>query len=535
MDTGQAQIDALVRLIAIQPWAFENLLDATPAVIYVKSLDGHYQFINRRFEELFHVTRQEALSKTDHEIFRDNPDIADAFRANDAWVAHTGEPLQIEEIAPHEDGPRNYLSVKFPLLDRDGEVRSIAGISTDITELVRANRRVVDLETRAESLLRAVGDAIVGLDSAGRVQFANPATAQMLGRTVEEMCGADFVELVQPREFSLSSTGAFAGRSFEPGECPLRQALATGEACLQREAWFVTSGTADQVRDQSPGIPVEFSCIPKFERRRLESAVVWFRDITPRLQRQQMQCDLQAAREVQQHFYPPSPVLPGYDIAGQARPAEAVCGDYYDFIRRRNGDLVVAIGDASGHDLAASLLMVNTRAYLRGLLNNTSTVSQALTELMDALAEDVHLGKFVSLFLANLDLDRRLLTYAAAGHEAWLLRDDGKAYSLRGEGVPLGIPDARCAVEMESIGLETGDILLFSTDGLTEASRRSRGELYGSRRLVSLVRSLRDRPAREIVAEVFADTRAFAGGLDPRDDQTIVIVKVEEKGLETRG
>lgn len=526
MDAGQPQLDALMRLVALQPAAFENLLDATPAVIYVKSLEGHYQFINRRFEELFHVTRREALSKTDHEIFCGNPDFADAFRANDAWVAHTGESLQIEEIAPHEDGPHNYLSVKFPLRDREGQVRSIAGISTDITELVRANRKVADLETRAESLLRAVGDAIVGLDSAGRVQFANPATAQMLGRPIEEMCGADFVELVQPHEFSLGCNGARAGRPFTPEECPLRRAMATGVACSQQEAWFTTVDTADDGSEGGHGVPVEFSCIPKFDRGTLQSAVVWFREITSRLQRQQMQSDLQAAREVQQHFYPPPPTLAGYDIAGRALAAGSVCGDYYDFIRRRNGDLVLVIGDASGHDLAASLLMVSTRAYLRGLLNNTSAVSQALEDLMDAVAADAHLGKFVSLFLANLDLEKRVLTYAAAGHEAWLLRSDGKEYSLRGEGVPLGIPDAHCAIEMESIGLDSGDILLLTTDGLSEARRGQRGELYGNERIVSLVRRLRDLPAAEIVDALFADTRKFAGSGPPRDDQTVVIVKV---------
>jgi PAS domain S-box-containing protein len=175
MEAGPPDSDGLARLLVQPHRLLEELLDATPACVYVKTLDGHYQFINRKFEQLFGVTRSDAKSRTDLEIFHNDLDLAENFRANDAWVAYTGEALQIEEIAPHADGPHHYLSLKFPIRDEQGVIRYVAGISTDITEQVRASRRLADLETRAESVLRAVGDGIIALDPEGKVMIRPPA------------------------------------------------------------------------------------------------------------------------------------------------------------------------------------------------------------------------------------------------------------------------------------------------------------------------------------------------------------------------
>lgn len=114
---------------------FRAIMDNTINVVYLKDLEGRYLFINRRYEELFHVKNEDVRGKTDHELFQ--KEFADAFRENDLKALDSPVPLEFEETAP-ADGPRVYISVKFRLLDESGTPYAVAGISTDITEMKRS-------------------------------------------------------------------------------------------------------------------------------------------------------------------------------------------------------------------------------------------------------------------------------------------------------------------------------------------------------------------------------------------------------------
>ncbi len=131
----------------------QSILDNTPAVVYVKALDGRYLLVNRSFETLFHVTRDGLLGLTDFDMFP--AEMAEVFRANDRQVCEAARPLVFEELAPHDDGPHTYLSVKFPLLDATGAVASLCGISTDITERIRSEAALRQAKEAAEAASQA--------------------------------------------------------------------------------------------------------------------------------------------------------------------------------------------------------------------------------------------------------------------------------------------------------------------------------------------------------------------------------------------
>lgn len=126
----------LERQVAERTREITNILKHTPAVVYIKDEDGRYVLVNSRYEELFHVQNEEIRGKTDHELFP--KEFADQFRSNDLQVFAERRPFQVEERVPHEDGIHHYLSVKFPLYDEERSTHRICGISTDITELKKA-------------------------------------------------------------------------------------------------------------------------------------------------------------------------------------------------------------------------------------------------------------------------------------------------------------------------------------------------------------------------------------------------------------
>ncbi len=113
----------------------QAIMDNTSTVIYLKDCQGRYLLINRQYENLFHITRNQIIGKTDREIFPS--EIADAFMSNDQKILAAEMPLEFEETVPQDDGLHTYISIKFPLWDAKGKAYGVCGISTDITERKR--------------------------------------------------------------------------------------------------------------------------------------------------------------------------------------------------------------------------------------------------------------------------------------------------------------------------------------------------------------------------------------------------------------
>ncbi len=111
----------------------QSILDNAPAIIYVKDLQGKYTFINRQFERLYHIKRDELKHKSDYDFLPRK--LADVLHENDQKVIESKTPMEFNEVIPHEDGLHTYISVKFPLFCSNGVMYSICSISTDITEM----------------------------------------------------------------------------------------------------------------------------------------------------------------------------------------------------------------------------------------------------------------------------------------------------------------------------------------------------------------------------------------------------------------
>jgi phosphoserine phosphatase RsbU/P len=262
-------------------------------------------------------------------------------------------------------------------------------------------------------------------------------------------------------------------------------------------------------------------------RRQLESRVRLQKEYRHEKERRlELEASLQVARDIQQNLLPcVAPRIEGFDVAGVCIPAEATGGDFFDYLRGRDGSLGIVVGDVSGHGIGPALLAAEARAYIRALTRIGSDVGHVATIVNRLLWEDTSGGRFVTLFLAWIDPVQRTMVYAAAGHCAYIVHASGEFTVLGSQSAPLGVFDSTVLTSTDPVLLQPGDTLLLATDGLFDVRARDTN-LFGKDRCLGLIHAFRSNPAEKIVDALLHAASAFAHHGPLLDDVTIVVAKV---------
>ncbi len=300
------------------------------------------------------------------------------------------------------------------------------------------------------------------------------------------------------------------------------------------QGWERDTITTSIRRKSGEELPVEMTIrVVTFQKELYGVAVV--RDITERrraekvlLENSRMLRDMELAKQIQLSLLPTAPPeIPGVTLAGYCLPATHVGGDYYHFSQRDH--LVdLAVADVSGHSIGAALMTAEARAVLRAQLATGSSAGQVLTAMNDILNEDLGRSElFITIFCASFNTKCRTLTYANAGHSPPLLyRQRGNAcHWLDADGMILGIRE-NVIFEERQLQMESGDLLLLYTDGITEADDGS-GQLFGNERLCKIMRSCHKESPQTIIDSILLKVAAFSGTIPLEDDVTMVVMKVE--------
>jgi len=234
--------------------------------------------------------------------------------------------------------------------------------------------------------------------------------------------------------------------------------------------------------------------------------------------------ELEVARDLQRQLLPGvGPDLPGWAFAQSYRTANEIGGDYYDFLELPEGRLVIVAGDASGHGMAAGLLMVVAHTSLRLSADLDPRPEAAVPLLNRALASTGGRRAFLTLFYGLLEPATGRLDYVCAGHPFPLLRRLGGEIDELGTGsLPLGIR-RELPIEPRSAVLGPGDLLLIHSDGLAEEVHPTTGEAFGFDRLRRLLAPGGN--AREVHDRILGAFDGFLAGESQRDDISLVVVE----------
>lgn len=247
--------------------------------------------------------------------------------------------------------------------------------------------------------------------------------------------------------------------------------------------------------------------------------------------RERLEQELQLASEIQQRFQPTAPpVVHGYELQGISFSCYEIGGDYYDFIERADGRLVVALGDVSGKGTAAALLMSSLHAAVHAQAASHSSLVETITNVNRYLAENIPSNRFVTLFYAELDPKAGSLSFVNAGHNPPIIvHDSGTVEQLSSGGLPLGIiPDTE--YKEGRTQLQPGDVLVIYSDGVSEAINPE-GEEFGPDRLCQVVTENMNATAAGIRDRIESALTKFVRGTPANDDITLVIVKRQAKGV----
>jgi len=250
------------------------------------------------------------------------------------------------------------------------------------------------------------------------------------------------------------------------------------------------------------------------------------RDETPSIE-DEFSFDLMVGAEVQRRLMPEIPKFPELDIAAYTIPARGVSGDYYDFVPLDGQKLWLAIADVSGKSIGGAILMSEARSILRANIKHGLPLEAVISQVNNTIYEDTASDKFITMFVGTLDIQNKTFEYCNAGHNPTTLyhSQSQQLRTLDVGGPAAGIlPDA--PYETARVNLESGDALMFYTDGITEAMNDAE-ELFGEERLHKLFAQNASLEAQQIIEAINNQVKEFSAG-DFEDDATLLVVKVKK-------
>jgi phosphoserine phosphatase RsbU/P len=249
-----------------------------------------------------------------------------------------------------------------------------------------------------------------------------------------------------------------------------------------------------------------------------------------RIEKERLEEELSIAKAIQQGLLPdPIPSIPNLDVAAVNVSSRFVGGDYFDIAETPMGDHVFAIADVTGKGTPAALLMANLQSMLHVLLPVDISLHEATDRINQIIFDNTPSDKFITFFWGIYYHKEKRFRYVNAGHNPpLLLRNGSDSFeTLNVGGLLLGAMETITPYEEDSVQLDSGDLLVMFTDGVTESYNENLDEEFEEDRLKKCILQNRDKSARDILDTIIDEARRFSDG-SVQDDLTLIVLKVKE-------
>jgi serine phosphatase RsbU (regulator of sigma subunit)/HAMP domain-containing protein len=259
----------------------------------------------------------------------------------------------------------------------------------------------------------------------------------------------------------------------------------------------------------------------------IENALL-MQDLT---EKERLKREIEIARSVQQKLLPgQNPDVKGLEIDGRCVSAVEVGGDYFDFFELDGSKTGIVIADVTGKGTSAAFYMAMIKGLMLSLAAVYASPKKLLTEINRRLWGRMERKIFVTMIYAVYDPKARTLVYARAGHNGLMIRKrkTGENLCLAPKGIGLGLEEGSLfnqSIEEETIKVDSGDRLLFYTDGAFEA-RNLKDEEFGEARLLDIFGDSESKTAAQINESILAAVADFTTGALPHDDITLIAINV---------
>ena len=242
------------------------------------------------------------------------------------------------------------------------------------------------------------------------------------------------------------------------------------------------------------------------------------------VERERVTQELRIAAQMQQSLLPPAFHRAEYaELSAVTTPCRAVGGDLFDYAIRADGLLAFAVADVAGKGTSAALLTAVVQGLFAAEAETLDGPAVVVTRVNSALCRRAIASRFVTAFYAQLGPDGDL-AFCNAGHNPPFLVSGGTVKRLEAGGTVMGLFD-RGVYETGHERVHPGDMVVLYSDGVTEAENPA-GEEVGDDRLVGWLQQAAGKAATDVVSAIQRDLSAFCASAAPRDDVTVMVVKV---------
>jgi len=249
--------------------------------------------------------------------------------------------------------------------------------------------------------------------------------------------------------------------------------------------------------------------------------------------------ELKIARQVQQSLLPSGlPLVRGYQIAASLTTANEIGGDFYDILPLDKQRYLFTIGDVSGKGSSAAFYMAQFISLLRFSPQFTDHPAEIAKRLNDYFANQIIDRQiFITAIIGILDYKQNFVKFIRAGHTPPIIIPPDEAKDIReieSEGLGIGLTRTETtfkkSLQEKTVNIKPGDIVVFYTDGVIEAAREKVPEgktmkTFGEESFRTILRSLKDRSADEVLKKVQGELAAFYRNTSPIDDYTLFIIR----------